>query len=70
MKEHRCYVRTILLSILAAFVLHAIVKFEDYQEWWLVGVKQEKTREDEQPRELKLPVKIGKVTGAVYELIF
>ena len=51
MKEHRCYVRTILLSILAAFVIDAIVNFEDYQEGWLVGVKQEKTREDEQPRE-------------------
>ena len=70
MKEHRCYVRTSLLSILAAFVIDAIVNFEDYQEGWLVGVKQEKTREDEQPRELKPPVKIGKVTGAVYELIF
>jgi hypothetical protein len=70
MKEHRCYIRTILLSVLAAFVIDAIVNFEDYQEGWLVGVKQEKLQEREQPRELKLPVKIGKVTGAIYQFVF
>jgi hypothetical protein len=59
-----------LLSILAAFVIDAIVNFEDYQEGWLAGVKQEKLQENEHPHQLKLPVKIGKVTGAVYEFLF
>jgi hypothetical protein len=59
-----------LLSILAAFVIDAIVNFEDYKEGWLVGIKHEKPQETEQPHQINLPVKIGRVTGMIYNLVF
>ena len=71
MTEHRCYIRTILLSILAAFIIDAVVNFDEYKEGWVVGVRQEKKLLDnDEPRKVKLPVKIGKVTGMIYDFVF
>ena len=70
MKERRCYLRTVLLSILAAFLIDAVVNFEDYQQGWLVGLKPEKMQETEQTHQPRLPVKIGKVTGMIFSIVF
>ncbi len=41
MKRYRCYLRTILLSVLAALVIDAIINFEDYKQGWQAGLQQE-----------------------------
>ena len=69
MKEYRCYIRTVLLSVLAALVIDAVINFEDYKEGWLAGLKKETTTEENLVNKPRLPIKIGKATGMIFSVL-
>ena len=70
MIERRCYIRTVLLSILAAFLIDAIVNFEDYQHGWLVAQRPDNPQEKVHLHHPRLPVEIGKVTRVIFSVLF
>lgn len=69
MKNYRCYLRTVLLSIIAAFVIDAIVNFDEYKHGWAANFEKEKI-EERAPSKPSLPVSIGRVTGSVFFFLF
>ncbi len=68
MKQYRCYLRTILLSALAALVIDAIINFEDYKRGWHAGLNQENVREHTTSKD-KIPVEIGKVASMAFHFL-
>ena len=41
MKGYRCYLRAVILSIIAAFLLDAAINFEAYKQEWTTVFRQE-----------------------------
>jgi hypothetical protein len=66
MRKYRCYVRTVLLSVLAAFVIDAIINFDEYKHGWAMSFSEEKQNELIHHDTATLPVAIGQATGAVF----
>lgn len=67
MKKHLCYLRAILLSILAAFIIDAVVNFDEYKQGWAaVHYNHEFTHNNK----TELPLQIGKATGMIFNFVF
>lgn len=70
MKNYRCYLRTVLLSVLAAFIIDAIINFDEYKQGWATSFRDDKGENyADYKKNVKLPVEIGKATGAIYNFI-
>jgi hypothetical protein len=68
--RYRPYIRTILLSVLAAIIIDAVVNFEDYKNGWMAARKKESVQEENTAFKVKLPVELGKASSLVFGFIF
>lgn len=69
MRKYRCYVRTVLLSVIAAFVIDATINFDEYKHGWAMSISDQKQNELIHHDAGTLPVVIGKATGAVFSFL-
>lgn len=66
MRKYRCYMRTVLLSVVAAFVIDAIINFDEYKHGWAMSISDQKQNELIHHDTATLPIIIGHATGAVF----
>lgn len=71
MKKYSCYLRTVLLSIVAAIIIDAVINFDEYKHGWAANFKKDNVEESTANNsKASLPVSIGKVTGSVFFFLF